>query len=63
MLVMTRCVIRAQCGAQPEELKPTPDEIEILSRKLDEIWHDGWRGYALFIYENEQTGSTRRICH
>jgi len=51
----TVCVIRAECGAQPEELKPALDEVEILSEKLDEVWHDGWRGYAPFVYENEQT--------
>ena len=39
-------VIRPERGVQPEELKPALDEVEILSRKLDEVWHDGWRGYA-----------------
>jgi transposase-like protein len=48
-------VIRAERGAQPEELKPALDEVEILSEKLDEVWHDGWRGYAPFVYENEET--------
>ena len=48
-------VIRAERGAQPEELKPALDEVEILSGELDEVWHDGWRGYAPFVYENEQT--------
>jgi hypothetical protein len=28
--------------------------LEILSRKIDGLWHDGWRGYAPLIYENEQ---------
>ena len=48
-------VIRAEPGAQPEELRPAADEIEILSRKLDEVWHDGWRGYAPLVFETEQT--------
>ena len=48
-------VIRAEPGAQPEDLKPALDEVEILSGELDEVWHDGWRGYAPFVYENEQT--------
>lgn len=47
-------VIRAERGAQPEELKPALDEVEILSEKLDEVWHDRWRGYTPFVYENEQ---------
>jgi len=34
-------VIRAEPGANPEELKPVLDEVEILSEKLDEVWHDG----------------------
>ena len=25
------------------------------SEELEEVWHDGWRGYASFVYENEQT--------
>jgi hypothetical protein len=48
-------VLRAEPGAQPEELKPAPDEVEILSVELDEVWHDGWRGYVPFVYDNEQT--------
>ena len=48
-------VIRAEPGAQPEELKPALDEVEILSGELDELWHDGWRGYAPLVYDNEQT--------
>ena len=51
----TLCVIRAEPGAQPEELKPALDEGEILSEKLDEVWHDGWRRYAPFVYGNDQT--------
>jgi transposase-like protein len=47
-------VIRAECGAQPEELKRTLDEVEILSGKIDELWHDGWRGYAPLVYETER---------
>ena len=48
-------VLRAEPGAQPEELKPALDEVEILSGELDEVWHDGWRGYAPFVYDTEQT--------
>lgn len=48
-------VLRAEPGAQPEELKPALDEVEILSGKLDGVWRDGWRGYEPFVYENEQT--------
>jgi len=48
-------VIRAQPGAEPEDLEPVLDETEILSGKIDELYHDGWRGYAPFVYENEQT--------
>jgi hypothetical protein len=48
-------VICAEPGAQPEELKPVLDEVEILSGKLDAVWHDGWRGYAPFVYEAERT--------
>jgi transposase-like protein len=48
-------VLRAEPGAQPEEFKPALDEVEILSGELDEVWHDGWRGYAPFVYDNEQT--------
>ena len=48
-------VIRAERGARPEELKPALDEVEILSEKLDEVWHDGWGEYAPFVYETEQT--------
>jgi hypothetical protein len=48
-------VLQAEPGAQPEELKPALDEVEILSGELDEVWHDGWRGYAPFVYVNEQT--------
>ena len=46
-------VIRAQPGAESEDLRPILDETEILSGKIDELWHDGWRGYAPFVYENE----------
>ena len=47
-------VIRAERGAQPEEPKQTLDEVEILSGKIDELWHDGWRGYAPLVYETER---------
>jgi hypothetical protein len=48
-------VIRVEPGTQPDKLKPALDEVEILSGKFDEVWHDGWRGYAPLVYENEQT--------
>jgi hypothetical protein len=41
-------------GARPDELKRTLDETEILSRRIDGLWHDGWCGYAPLVYENEQ---------
>ena len=47
-------VIRDEIGTQPEELKPALDEVEVLSGELDEVWHDGWRGYVPFVYDNEQ---------
>jgi len=37
-------VLRAEPGAQPEELKPALDEVEILSGKLDVVRHDGCVG-------------------
>ena len=37
-------VIRAERGEKPDELRQTLDEVEILSGKIDELWHDGWRG-------------------
>jgi hypothetical protein len=48
-------VIRAEQGVSPAELRPALDEVEILSEKLGEVCHDGWRGYTPFVYENEQT--------
>ena len=48
-------MIRAEHGAKPGELKPALDEVEILSGSLDDVWHDGWRGYAPLDYENEHT--------
>jgi hypothetical protein len=48
-------VIRAERGAKPEELRPAADEGEILSTEFDQVWHDGWRGYAPLVFENEQT--------
>ncbi len=47
-------VIRAERGAKPEELRRTLDEVEILSGKITELWHDGWRGYAPLVYDNEK---------
>jgi len=34
-------VIRAERGTKPDELRQTFDEAEILSGKIDELWHDG----------------------
>lgn len=39
-------VIRAEPGAETEELKPVINEIKILSGELEEVWHDKWCGYA-----------------
>lgn len=47
-------VIRAERGAKPDGLRRTLDGVEILSGKIDELWHDGWRGYAPLIYNNEK---------
>ncbi len=47
-------VIRAERGAKPDELRQTLDEVEILSGKIDELWHDGWRRYAPLVYDNEK---------
>ena len=41
-------------GAKPVELRQTFNEGEILSGKIDELWHDGWRGYAPLVSENEK---------
>lgn len=48
-------MIRAEHGSKAADLKPTLDEIEILSSKIDELWHDEWSGYAPLVYEHEQT--------
>lgn len=48
-------VICAERGARPAELKPALDETEVISGKLDRVWHNGWRGYTPFVYENKQT--------
>jgi hypothetical protein len=47
-------VIRAERGANPDELRQTLDEGEMLSGKIDELWHEGWRGYAPFVYDTEK---------
>jgi len=47
-------VIRAERGAKPDELRQTLDEVKILSGKIEELWHDGWRGYAPLVYEDEK---------
>ncbi len=49
------CVIRIEPDAQLEELEPALDEVEILSGKLKQVWHDGWRGYGPLVHESEQT--------
>ena len=48
-------VIRAEHGSKAEDLRPALDETEILSGKIDELWHDEWRGYAPLVHEDEQT--------
>lgn len=48
-------VIRAEHGSKAEDLRSALDETEILSGKIDEVWHDEWRGYAPLVYENERT--------
>lgn len=45
-------MLRAKPGPKPEELKPALDEIVILSEIFDEVWHDGWRYFLPFVYEN-----------
>ena len=35
-------VVLAERGAKPDELREALDEVEILSGKIDELWHDGW---------------------
>jgi len=47
-------VLRAEHGAAPDELRQTLDEVEILSGKIEELWHDGWHGYVPLVYENEK---------
>ena len=46
-------VIRAERGAKSDELRQTLDEVEILSGKIGELYHDGWRGHAPLVYEDE----------
>ena len=46
-------LIHAEHGSKAQDLRLTPDEMEILSGKIDELWHDEWYGYALLVYENE----------
>jgi len=47
-------VVRAERGAKPDEVREALDEVEILSGKIDELWYDGWRGYAPLVYDNEK---------
>jgi len=47
-------VLRTEPGAAPEEVKPALDEVEILSSRLEEVWHGGWRGYAPLVYDDER---------
>ena len=37
-------VIRTEHSSKAEDLRPALDETEILSEKIDELWHDEWRG-------------------
>lgn len=41
----TLCVVCAERGAKPDDLRQALDEVEILSGKIDGLWHDGWRGW------------------
>ncbi len=50
----TLCVICVERSANPDELRQTLDEGEILSGKINELWHDGWRGYAPLVYGTEK---------
>ena len=45
---------RAERGAKSDELRQTLDEVEILSGKIGELYHDGWRGHAPLVYEDEK---------
>ncbi len=35
-------------------MRQTLEEVEILSGKIDELWHNGWRGYAPLVYNHEK---------
>ena len=48
-------VIRAEHGSKAEDLRSALDETEILSGRIDELWHDEWRIPAPLVYENERT--------
>ena len=48
-------VIRAEHGSKAKDLRPALDETEMLSGKIEELWHDEWCGYAPLVYENEQS--------
>src|SRR5699024_2716772 len=37
------------------DFRPALDKTEILSGKIDELWHDEWRIPAPLVYENERT--------
>ena len=37
-------VIRAEHGSKAEDLRSALDETAILSGRIDELWHDEWRG-------------------
>ncbi len=47
-------VIRAERSVKPEELRRTLDKVETLTGKINELRHDGWRGYAPLVYDNEK---------
>jgi len=53
---VSRHASRDPCGTlcEPDELRRTLDEVEILSGKIDELWHDGWRGYVPLVYDKEK---------
>ena len=48
-------VIHAEHGSKAKDLRPALDETEMLSGKIEELWHDEWCGYAPLVYENERT--------
>jgi hypothetical protein len=53
-------MVRAERGAKPDELRQILDEGEILSGEIDELWHDGWRGYRHSSMIMRRTFHTRK---